>query len=616
MSVGPHNELSLRSLSLSQYNLKTIEHFGNRHLLKRCITYFKPHKWKVIIGMLSAIIVSGTNAATAYLVKPAMDNIFVEKDTVALVLVPLAFLGVVVLKSIFRFLQVYLMNVTGLLVLERLRNEMFSRIMYLPMRFFEESQVGMLMSRILGDVNGIRESVPTMVMGIREFISCIGLIGVVLYQDWKLALIALVVLPVLILPIVHYGKRLRKLGRSLQVQGADINSVVQESLSGIRLIKAFHTEEKEYKSFSKESHGIVRLSKKQILASELSTRIMELAGGVAISGVLWYGGKQVLDGHSTPGTFFSFVAAMIMLYEPIKKMNAANKTIQKSLASAERVFGLLDSEHIRPESGGTKELSLPLEQIELDEIGFTYPTASDPAIKKLDLTVRKNERVALVGPSGSGKTTLVNLLPRFYDVNNGQIRFNGVPVEEYDLGKLRRSIGIVSQEPILFNMTIRENIGYGFDNVTEEQIIEASKAAFAHEFIETLPDGYDTICGERGVKMSGGQKQRITIARALIKNPALLILDEATSALDTQSERIVQKALDNLMKERTSIVIAHRLSTVLNADRIIVMQKGEIIGMGKHDELLKSCPLYDKLHKMQFCETISEEEARQISADE
>lgn len=601
---------------MSQYNLKNIEHFGNRHLLKRCLHYFKPHAWKVAIGMISAIIVSSTNAATAYLVKPAMDNVFVQKDTTSLVLIPLAFLGVIVVKSIFRFTQVYLMNVTGLLVLDRLRNEMFSRIVVLPLRFFEDSQVGMLMSRVLGDVNGIRESVPTLVMGIREIISIIGLVGVIFYQDWKLAIISIFVLPLCAVPIIHFGKRLRNLGRRLQAQGAEINSVVQESLSGIRLIKAFHTEKKETKRFRKESSNIVRISKKQILASELSSRIMELAGGIAISGVLWYGGKQVLDGVSTPGTFFSFVTALIMLYEPIKKINESNKTIQKSLASAERVFGLLDSKEIRPEPDGRMEFKRPLETLKMDKVTFTYPTVNKPAIKDLTLTINRNERVALVGPSGSGKTTLVNLLPRFYEVDKGEISFNGIDLKDIDLATLRRSIGIVSQEPFLFNMSIRDNIAYGSLEVTEEQILEASKSAFAHEFIELLPNGYETICGERGVKLSGGQKQRITIARALLKNPALLILDEATSALDTQAERIVQKALDNLMNERTSVVIAHRLSTVISADRIVVMQKGEIVGIGKHADLLESCPLYAKLHAMQFCETISDNEARQLSVEE
>jgi subfamily B ATP-binding cassette protein MsbA len=601
---------------LSQYNLRDIQQLSNRHLLKRCFSYFIPHKKKVAIGMLAAIIVSGTNAATAYLVKPAMDNVFVQKDTTALLLVPLAFFFVIVVKSIFRFTQTYLMNITGLLVLDRLRNEMFGRIVFLPLRFFEESQVGMLMSRVLGDVNGIRESVPTIIMGIRECITIVGLIGVVIYQDWKLAIIALILLPLCAIPIIHFGKRLRKFGRSLQVQRADINSLVQETLSGIRLIKAFHTEAKEAKNFTGESTKIVGISKKQVLASELSSRIMELVGGIAISGVLWYGGKQVLDGVSTPGTFFSFVTALIMLYEPIKKLNDSNKTVQKSLASAERVFGLLDSPDIRPEEGGEAPFQLPIETIELKNVTFTYPTVTEPAIDDFSLNIRRNERIALVGPSGSGKTTLANLLPRFYDVDSGSVTFNGTPISDFNLGTLRRSIGIVSQEPILFNTSIRENIGYGFDNVTEEQIIAAAKSAFAHEFIETLPQGYDTICGERGVKLSGGQKQRITIARALIKDPALLILDEATSALDTQAERIVQKALDNLMKERTSLVIAHRLSTVIDADRIVVMQKGKILSIGNHEQLIETCPLYSRLYKMQFCEALSDQEAREFSLEE
>ncbi|WFS61212.1 ABC transporter ATP-binding protein [Pseudodesulfovibrio thermohalotolerans] len=600
---------------MSQYDLRNIEHFDNRHLLKRCVSYFKPHAFKIVIGMISAIIVSGTSAATAYLVKPAMDNVFIQKDSVSLVLVPLAFFSVIVVKSIFRFTQVYLMNVTGLLVLYQLRNEMFSRIILLPLRFFEESQVGMLMSRVLGDVNGIRESVPTLVMSIREFITIIGLVGVVFYQNWKLAVVSIIVLPTCAVPIIHFGKRLRMLGRRLQAQGADINSVLQENFSAIRLIKAFNTESKEAKRFKKENFKIVGLSKKQVLASEMSSRIMELAGGVAISGVLWYGGKQVLDGVSTPGTFFSFVTALIMLYEPIKKINDSNKVIQKSLASAERVFGLLDSTDIRPEENGNIPFERPLETLEIKDVTFTYPTVTTPALKNFSLTINRNERIALVGPSGSGKTTLVNLFPRFYDVDCGEISYNGTPLRELELGSLRRSIGIVSQDPILFNRSIRENIAYGSPGVTEEQIIEAAKFAYAHEFIELLPEGYDTICGERGVKLSGGQKQRITIARALIKNPALLILDEATSALDTQSERIVQMALQNLMQDRTSVVIAHRLSTVINADRIVVMQKGEVVGVGNHAELLETCPLYAKLHSMQFCETLSDDEVRQLSVE-
>ncbi len=601
---------------MSQYDLKNIENLGNRHLLRRCVAYFWPYHWQILIAFLSAIVVSSTTGATAYLVKPAMDGIFINGDKDALILIPLAYFGVIILKNIARFAQTYIMNITGLKILHQLRSELFSKILVLSIRFFEESRVGMLMSRVLGDVNGIRESVPSMIMVVREFFTCIGLIGVVLYQDWKMAIIALLVLPVLCYPVILFGKRLRKIGRKLQVQGADINSVAEECLSNIRLIKAFHAEEDEIKSFTKESRGILGLSKKQVLASELSSRIMEIVGGIAVSFVLWYGGTRVLSGEATPGTFFSFVAALIMLYEPIKKMNEANKTIQRSLASAERVFGLLDSERILPEEGGESLFESPLKSLEIKNISFSYPTASEPAIRDLNLTVQGGERVAIVGPSGSGKTTLVNLLPRFYDADKGSIHMNGMDIADYDLGSLRRCIGIVSQDPMLFNTTIRANIAYGQEGVTDGEIQEAARAAYAHEFIEKLPDGYDSVCGVRGVKLSGGQKQRITIARALLKNPALLILDEATSALDTQAERIVQKALDNLIKSRTSIVIAHRLSTVLNADKIVVMSKGEINAIGRHEELIKTCSLYQTLHRLQFQPEFSEEEARDLELHE
>lgn len=601
---------------MSKFDLQHIEHFDNKHLIKRCIFYFWPYHWRIGFAMLCALLVSGTTGATAYLIKPAMDDIFINKNATSLVFVPLAYLFVIVIKSFARYFQVYIMNVTGFRVLDTLRRGLYGRIMVLPLRFFEESQVGMLMSRILGDVNGIRQSVPAIVMIIREFFTCIGLIGVVLYQDAKLALVAVVVLPALIYPVILFGKRLRRIGRALQVQMADINSVVEECLNNVRLIKAFGTEAEESTRFNKESAGIVRLSRKQVMASEVSTRIMELVGGVAVSFVLWYGGSRVLAGESTPGTFFSFVAALIMLYEPVKKINEANKTVQSSIASAERVFGLLDSATILPECGGTVKFDSPLREILIDNVTFTYPTGVEPAVKNLTLSVKGGERVAIVGPSGSGKTTLANLLPRFYDIDSGKISFNGINVCDYDLKELRKNIGIVSQEQLLFNMSIRDNIAYGQENVSQEMVEEAARVAYADEFIKGFANGYDTVCGVRGVKMSGGQKQRLTIARALLKNPQLLILDEATSALDTQAERIVQKALENLMENRTTIVIAHRLSTVLGADKIVVVSKGEIVDMGRHEELLERCSLYQTLHKMQFQTELSDEEVREMSAGE
>ncbi|MBC16621.1 MAG: ABC transporter ATP-binding protein [Desulfovibrio sp.] len=559
-----------------------------------------PHKGKMIIGFLSIFAVSGANAGTAYLVKPAMDQMFVNKDTTALYLIPIAFFVLIVGKGIFRFLQNYLMNITGFLVLEQLRNELFAKIVRLPLSYFEESQVGMLMSRILSDVGSIRNSIPQVVMLIREVITCIGLLGVVFYMDWKLAVWATVVLPITIYPIVRFGKKLRKIGRKIQVQSADINTLTQERLSGVRVIKAFNMEEEEAASFQAESHNIVRLSKKQVLASEFSSRILEIIGGLAASVVLWYGGKQVLDGLNTPGTFFSFMAALVMLYDPIKKINGANKTIQSSLASSERVFSLLDSPDVSIESSGVQKFTPPFEKLEIKNLTFTYPSTTTPAIKNLNMIIHRNEQVALVGHSGSGKTTLANLIPRFYDSEGEELLINGIPVKDYDVGQLRRNIGIVSQDTFLFNKTVRDNIAYGTPDVSQKDVENAAKAAYAHDFILDLPEGYDTIVGERGVKLSGGQKQRLTIARALIKNPPLLILDEATSALDTRSERIVQQALENLMNDRTTIVIAHRLSTVINSSRIVVMQKGEVIDIGTHEELLSRSPYYSLLYNEQF----------------
>ncbi len=594
---------------MTENNLEHIHKFENKYLLRRCWDYFKPYKWYILVALVLTSVYSACDAGIAYLIKPAIDEIFINKDREMLMLVPVGIFGLIFFKSNARFIQNYLMCIAGYRVLERLRNDLFTKVVGLPFKYFEASRVGVLMSRILGDVGGIRESVPHMVMAVREVLKMIGLIGVVIYQDAYLAFWALIVLPLVIYPFVYFGKRLRKLGRRLAVQAAEINSVVQEALSGIRVIKAFNTEEKESTGFKEHSAEIVTISKKQVMASEASSRMMELIGGIGICLVIWYGGLQVIDGTSSPGTFFSFIAALVMLYEPVKKLDNSNRQIQKSLASAERVFALLDGPDVKVEASG--ELAFPdkFERLELDDITFSYASCPTPALRNVSLTILRGECVALVGPSGSGKTTLANLIPRFYDVQEGAIRINGVTLSDYDLGRLRLNMGMVSQDAFLFNAPVARNIAYGQEKVDMEAVEQAARTAFAHEFIEKLPEGYDTVVGERGTRLSGGQKQRITIARALVKNPPLLILDEATSALDTQSERIVQKALDNLMKDRTSIVIAHRLSTVINADRIVVMQGGGIVDVGNHEQLLGRCELYANLYSMQFRETKDESES-------
>jgi subfamily B ATP-binding cassette protein MsbA len=329
---------------------------------------------------------------------------------------------------------------------------------------------------------------------------------------------------------------------------------------------------------------------------------MELIGALGAGLVIWYGGSEVIAGNRTPGEFFSFMTALVLLYDPFKSISQANNTIQQAMAGAERVFEILDSPELLEESGGSVAYSPPFSSLSFENVQFAYPGTREPALKGINLDIRVGERVALVGQSGSGKTTLAHLIPRFHDCQEGVIRLNGRPVGDYTLSSLRTNIGIVSQDPFLFNLSVRDNIAYGQSDRDQEAVERAAKAAYAHEFILELPQGYDTIVGEKGVKLSGGQKQRLTIARAIMKNPSLLILDEATSALDTESERIVQHALENLMQGRTSIIIAHRLSTVISADRIVVMNRGEILNVGSHQELLETCPTYQKLHRLQFSE--------------
>ena len=585
---------------MSKKEKETFEahNLSNLLLFKRCIGYFMPYKMHVGLATLFMVLAGVCGAATAWLVKPALDEVFINKNTQALMLVPLAFIGVTALNASTKLLQNYLMQYAGLGVLEKLRDEMYGKIIMLPLRFYEGTQVGMLMSRIINDVTSIRESMPALIMMIRQFVTLISLMCVVFYQNAKLAFWAVIVLPLAFYPFVYFGKRMRKLSRKGREQTGEVSSILQEMLSGIRVIKAFGTETQERVRFDKENKRLLRIALKSALSGEFSSSTMELVGAIGISLVVWFGGMQVIDGVTTPGTFFSFIAALVMMYEPIKKLSGANMTIQSALAGADRVFGILDDPLLSVEKGGEKELIPPFEELRFENVTFSYADGTT-ALKEVSFNVRAGERLAIVGPSGAGKTTFVNLIPRFYDPQEGRILINGHSVEEYSLPSLRQAISMVSQDSFLFNLSVMKNITYG-TQASHEQGVEAARAAYADEFIENMPEKYETIIGERGVKLSGGQRQRLTIARALVKNAPLLILDEATSALDSESERVVQKALENLMQNRTSIVIAHRLSTVIGADRILVMEKGRVVAQGKHAELLMTCPLYIKLYNMQF----------------
>lgn len=579
-------------------------------LLKRSIGYFAPYKLYIFFAFCGLGVVALCTAGAAYLVQPALDEIFINKDKSALMFVPILLIGVFLAKGLGLFVQKFLMSYCGLKVLERLRYELFAKIICLPVDFFGETRVGMLMSRIISDVNLISASLPELIRIIQHTLTMTGLIGLTVYRDPKLAFWAFLVFPLAIYPVIYFGRKLRKVGRNYQSKIADISSHLQESFNGLRVVKTFAAEDVEKEKFSHTSNRLVKIGIKGNVYNQLSSPLMELIGAFGAGLVIWYGGSEVIAGNRTPGEFFSFLAALVMLYDPFKSISQANNTIQQALAGAERVFDIIDSEELKEETGGDTIYSPPFTALSFENVTFSYPGTQEAALKDINLKIRAGERVAFVGQSGAGKTTLANMIPRFHDCQHGIIRLNGKPLQGYTLPSLRTNIGIVSQDTFLFNLSVRDNIAYSQKEPDQNAVEQAAKAAYAHEFILDLPNGYDTVVGEKGVKLSGGQKQRLTIARAIMKNPSLLILDEATSALDTQSERIVQQALDNLMQGRTSLIIAHRLSTILTADTIVVMDKGRIEATGTHQELLESCVLYQRLYSLQFgTQTDSQEQA-------
>ncbi|WP_041223550.1 ABC transporter ATP-binding protein [Deferribacter desulfuricans] len=569
-------------------------------LLKRVWLYFRPYKWHIFFSFVFSLFVAASNGASAYIIKPALDGIFINKEKEKLLLMPFVIVGIYLIKGIFRFLQNFLMRRTGQKVVQAIRNDLFDKIIMLPIRFFSESSTGVLMSRITNDVNMVQSSIPSFVTAIRETFSILGLAAVVLYQDPYLGSFALFVLPLVVLPLIKIGKKIKKYSRRGQEKMGDISSVLQESFSGIRVVKAFANEDKEKEKFKVHNEKLVRNEIKKIVYNEISSPMMELIGAIGLALVIYYGGLKVIEGVSTPGTFFSFIAAIAMMYDPFKRINSANNNIQSAIAAAERIFEIMDTENEILENDGELECDAKGKDVIFDHVYFRYKDNEDYVLKNINLSVKPGTTVAIVGSSGAGKSTLVSLIPRFYDVTSGAIKIGETDIRDFKVHSLRKNIGIVSQEPFLFNDTVFNNIAYSMNNVTEEDVINAAKAAYAHEFILELPEGYNTVIGERGVRLSGGQRQRITIARALLKNPPILILDEATSALDTESEKIVQKALENLMKHRTSFVIAHRLSTVINSDVIVVLDKGEIESIGTHKELLVKSKVYKKLYHMQF----------------
>jgi subfamily B ATP-binding cassette protein MsbA len=545
------------------------------------------------------VFAAGTDAALAYIVKPVLDGIFIEKNKTLLRILPFFIVTLYFTKGALRFALNYILKYMGQKVVQRFRDELFSKILSLPLSFFNANSTGTLMSRNTNDVNMLQAAIPTLVSVVRDVLSVVGLIGFVFYLNPKMALITVLVYPIFFHPFIILSRRIRKYSKKIQVEMGVLTSVLQETFSGVRVVKAFAQEKKEVKKFEKTNASVVKLALKATIASEAVSPMMETVSSIGIAGIVAYGGFQVISGASTTGDFFSFLAAVIMLYEPAKRLGNANSTIQQAVASAERVFEVFGEKNDILDKDGAALCDAKGKDVEFHHLTFRYSPDGKDVLKDINLTVPSGANTAFVGHSGAGKSTLANLIPRFYDVTEGEILIGGVNIKDFKLQSLRENIGYVSQDPFLFNDTVAANVAYSADDYDLEAVKEACRAAYAHDFISELPNGYDTIIGERGVLLSGGQKQRLTIARALYKNSPLLILDEATSSLDTESEREVQKALDNLLKGRTSFVIAHRLSTVINSDMIVVLESGSISQIGKHEDLLNSSETYRKLYQSQ-----------------
>ena len=568
-------------------------------LYLRLLRLVKPHTPRFILAMLCMAVVGAATAAAAYLVKPAMDDIFLDRNEGMLILIPLAVIALYLLKGFCNYGQTVLMSHIGFRIVTDLRNDLYRHILRQPLSFFTKHPTGILISRVTNDVTYLQGAVSEAVTSLlKDSFTLAGLVFVIFWRDWKLAIIASLVFPLAVWPIAQFGRRMRRIAAESQVSMGDLISLLQETITGNRIVKAFGMEEHENRRFARENERQFRLTMKSVTVRAISSPLMEFLGGLGIAAIIFWGGYQVIEGTSTPGTFFSFLAALLMLYEPVKRLTNVNNTIQQGLAGAERIFQVLDTEPGIRNRPGAAELPPIREGISIEGVTFRYE--EDPVLRDVSLKIRAGEAVAFVGMSGGGKTTLVNLIPRFYDVSEGRVAIDGTDIRDVTLESLRAQIGIVTQQTILFNDTVRGNIAYGDVRRSDGDVVRAAMAANAHDFIQRLPQGYDTVIGEQGVKLSGGERQRISIARALLKDAPILILDEATSSLDTESEIEVQDALEKLMKGRTTLVIAHRLSTIRNADRIVALVDGRIVEEGTHESLLEKKGEYFKLHNLQF----------------
>ncbi|CVK19968.1 lipid A export permease/ATP-binding protein MsbA [Sporomusa sphaeroides] len=570
------------------------------NLYLRLLQYIRPYLPRFIMAIVCILVASGTNLVLPWIIQNVIDDVLTAKDMYKLNIIAGGIVAVYLLRGFFFFGQNYLMSYIGQRVVIDIREGLYRHFQRLSLSYFEKRQTGSIMSYVTNDVAALQNAlVESVIELVTESAILIGSMAAMFYIHWKLALLTLITMPLVAQAINIFGKRLRTASRITQERAADITSVLQETISAVRVIKSFVREEYEIGRFNRENYSNFRAQMKTAQLSATLTPIIEFLGAIGVTLIIWYGGREVIYGNLSSGALIAFLIYVVNITNPIKRLSRVYSNIQRALAAAQRVFDVLDTEPEIKDMPGAKELPRITGRLTFEQVNFSYKPG-EMALADVSLTVEPGQMVAIVGPSGAGKTTIANLIPRFYDPMSGRITIDGYDIKTVTLASLREQIGIVPQETVLFNGSVYENILYGDLKAGEAAILAAAKAANAHEFIIGMPEGYNTQIGERGSKLSGGQRQRIAIARAILKDPRVLILDEATSALDTESEKLVQDALDKLMVNRTSFVIAHRLSTVQRADIILVMDKGRIIERGIHEQLLTAGGLYSKLYQVQF----------------
>lgn len=566
----------------------------------RLLAYIKPYTRRLALAVVCIIMAAGANLYLPWIIKDMIDDVLMSKDMVMLNLIAAGILVVMFTRGVFYYGQSYLVSYVGQRVIIDVRSVLFRKFQRMPLSYYDKQQTGTVMSYITNDVAVMQSAiVDNLIELVTEGSILIGSLAMMIYLDWKLSLLTLMTIPLVGFAMKIFGRKLKRSSTVIQERVAEITSLLQESISAIRVVKSFVRESYEIKRFEEQNWRNFQAAMKNVKLSSLLTPTVEFLAAIAVTFIVWFGGYEVVNEVITAGELVAFLTYAVNLANPVKRLSRVYAAIQKAMAAADRVFDIMDLDEKITDVPGAKPLPPIKGKVEFKDITFSYKEGQ-PALQHISLKADPGQMIALVGPSGSGKSTIANLIPRFYDVDSGVITIDDHDIRQVTADSLREQIGLVPQETMLFSTSVMENIRYGRLEATDEEVIEAAKAANAEEFIKELPEGYDTKLGERGLNLSGGQRQRLAIARAILKNPRVLILDEATSALDTESEKIVQDALDNLMVGRTSFVIAHRLSTIFNADQIFVVENGHLREHGTHEELLAAGGLYSNLYNIQF----------------